>query len=309
MATPNSGSIPQESLDQVTPGIEQPLDSRADELCVRRTDVESTSGTAPFLSPQMTTSRGENRDLAKGETVQPSRSGMGEVEYECLRQAGASEIYDESDIASQRFDLDLIDHYSQQAQQDANTATDRKFADVLRSTTDNLEFDATTDGNGAWDDPANSTPEQDLVDVSELVPHANMAIAGQKIVSALRKSPDLAPDTHMYESEGVITADSVRARVAAVLDIDPSNVYLMTDWTRNISATKDGYELGFIGEDVMWVGTDYDLQLFDPNHSKNRYSWSERVNSDAKEQVGFQRYVDIVRHIQENAVTVTNAIS
>ena len=309
MATPNYGSIPQESLNEVTPGVQQPLGARADEICVRRTDVTSTKGTAPFLTSQATTSRGNNRDLAPGETAKARRGGMGEVEFKCLRQVGLAEIYDESDIAAQRFDIDMIEHWQQQAQLEADTATDHKFADVLLSTTDNLEFDATDDGNGEWDDPDTGTPEQDMVDMSELVPHCDTVIAGRKTVSALRKSPDLAGEIHMYSSEGVITADAVRGRIAEIFDIAVERVFLLTDWLYNAADGADEYEQGFIGEDVFWAGAGYDLQLFDPNHPKNRHSWSQRVDDSGKEQVGFQRFVDIKRQIRENAVTASNILS
>ena len=309
MATPNTGSIPQESLNEVTPGLEQPMGSIADELCVRRTDVQSTSGTAPFLSTEMTTSKGLNKDLAPGETAHPDRAEMGEIEYECKRQVGMSEIYDETDIAAQRFDIELIDHFSSQAQQDADTATDRKFEDVITSTTDNLEFDATVDGNGAWDDTSNGTPVQDMVDMSDKVPHSTMVIVGRSITSALKKHPEVGGEVFHYSGGGVVTTSHLEGLIAEQFDIEPSDVHLLTDRTYDSAGRGQDFELDFIADTAFWVGAGYDLQMFDPDHPKNRRSWSDRVNAAGKEQVGFQRMVDIKRHIQENAITGTNLLS
>ena len=308
MATVNSGSIPQESLDEVTPGIEQPLSAWADEICTRRTDVTSIKGSAPTFSNEMTTSRGLNKDLAPGETARASRGDMGEVEFHCLRQSGLSEIYDESDIAASRFDISLIEHYFGQAEQDAATATDKKLQEVLESTSLNLEFDATSDGNGAWTDTTNGTPAQDMVDMSDLVPHATKVVVGRNVVSALRKHPETMGEIINYSGGGVMTPDHIQTIIASIFDVDVDDVHMLTRSTFNDSEFGDDYELGFLFGDVFWAGAGYDLQLFDPDHQKNRYSYSQRVEAAAKEQVGFHRYVDIKRLIRENGVTCSNAV-
>lgn len=307
MATPDLGSIPKETLREVTPGIEQPEDSIADAICQRRTDVTALKGTAPFQAHEMTMRRGLNRDLAPGQEPKSERGGMGEVEYHAKRQVGKAEIYDESEIQAAAFNLDIVEAWTKEARKDANTAVDLKFADVLASATLNQEFDVTNAGNGAWTDQANATPLQDMVDMSDLVPHADTAVVGRGVVSALRKHPETMGEVINYTGGGVMGPDHIRAAIAKIFDISEDRVWLLTDRLFNDAALGEDYKLGFVASDVFWVGAGYDLQLFDPNHERNRESEVGRVLA-TKTELAYKRFVDIKRVHEENAITATNTV-
>lgn len=306
MATPDR--IPQSTLDEVTRGHDQPGGSIADQVCHRRTDVDAIEGTAPFLENEATVRRGLNRDLAPLEDPKPERGGMGEISYLCKRQVGMAEIADETDVQMSSYDIDAVDHWVAEAEKDADTAVDLKFAEVIVDTIENLEFNATADGNGAWDDPENGTPLQDCVDMSDEVPHATDVIAGREVVSALRKHPETAGEIFNYSGGGVVTTGHIRNLLADIFDVDAENVYLLTDRTFNEADLGEDYSLGFIAGQAFWAGAGWDLQLFDPNHPKNRNTEHERKQA-VGDVITHVRMIDIKRNIQENAITATNLFS
>ncbi|TQE99383.1 MAG: hypothetical protein FKY71_08925 [Spiribacter salinus] len=301
-------AIPQATLREVTPGIEQPEDAIADALCQRRTDATKLEGDLPFLTNEMTIRRGLNRDLEPGEEIKAGRGDFGTISFSAKKQAGRFDLYYEKQVDASYFEVDLVAHWVGEARKDANTATDLKFADVLRSTTLNLEWDADTDGNGEWDDLANGTPQQDMVDISDQVPHANMAIIGRGVASALRKQIAFHGQDFYFDSGGVVTLNSVRRQVGDIFTIDPERVHVLDERTFNQAALGEDYDLGFIGNDVFWVGTDYDLQMVDPDHEKNRYAEQDHV-AGIGDIITYIRFVDICRNVVENGLTVSNALT
>lgn len=309
MATPNYASIPQQTLSMATKGVVQETPCFADLICRRRTDIGTLSGKAPFLASDFTVSRGLNRDLAPGADARAERSSFSTVDYNCLRQTGFAEIFDESQISAQAYSLDLVSHWVAQAVKDAGVATDLKFADVLSSTTLNQEFDVTTDGNGEWDDLVNGTPYEDIIEAADLVPSPDLAIIGRRAANALRNSPNMQGRYVNYSGGGSINLDELKGAVASALGIEAANVWILQDAVYNSAALGQDYVTDYIFGDGMWIGRKDDLQLFDPAAPENHRSEVDRESRAATTLIAYHRYVDITRHVVENGVTITNILS
>lgn len=309
MATPGYSSIPQQTLAEVTKGVVQETPCFADLICRRRTDVKTLAGVAPFLTSDATTARGLNRDLAPGADARAERGAFGSVNYNCLRQTGLSEIFDESQISASAYDLDLIAHWLEQAVKDAGVSTDLKLADVLASTTLNAEYDVTTDGNGEWDDLTNGTPAEDIVNAADQVPIYDLAVIGRGAANALRNSPAFQGRFLNYTGGGSLTLDELRGQVASLLGIPQDAVWILQDAVYNGAALGQPFAPAYIFGDGMWIGRRDDLQLFDPQAEENHRSEQERQARAATSLVAYHRYVDIIRHVQANGVTLTNILT
>lgn len=308
MATPNYGLIPQQTLDRATMGVVQDEISFADQICRVRTDIETLKGEAPFLTSQATVRRRENRNLQPGVNATPAQGGFGTVSYNCLRQTGFSEIYDESQISAAAYDIDLVSHWVAEAIKQTNTNADAILEEVLESTTLNLEFDCAVDGNGEWDDFANGTPLDDIDAAATEVPDFDCVVAGRGAISALRGNPQLQGRFSNYTGGAFATMDELRAGLAAHLGIDEDKVFLLQRAFYNEEAQGQGYTTAYTFNDGFWLGKQDDLQLFDPQSDENRKSEIERVASGAKYQIAHHRYVDIVRHVQENGIYFSNVL-
>jgi hypothetical protein len=311
MATPNYGSIPQQVLNEITLGIVQDTAGLADRVCRIRRDIETLKGEAPFLSSEATTRRRENRDLSPGARAKPANGGFGSVPYNCLRQTGLAEIYDESQISAAAYNLDLIAHWVQEAVKQTYTNTDAKLEEVLSSTTQNLEYDVTSDGSGSWLDLTNGAPLTDIINAARLVPGRDLVICGYDALIAIQNHPQSQGRLSGYESGTVSFINEAQVLIANAARVRPEQVILFVDEDAifNEEAAGQGFSTEYVFTDGFWIGKRDDLQLFDPQHPENRKSEMDRTIEGAVTTLAHHRYVDIIRHVQQNAVTLTEILS
>lgn len=308
MATPNYGLIPRTTLDQITRGLVANENALADMICQRR-EVQNLKGSLPFTNSQSTVRSRENVDLAPGAAAKPALGGFGAVDYNCLRQTGFSVVFDESDISADAFGMDLISDWIVEAVKQANTNTDAKLEGVLSSTTFNLEWDVSSgnDGTGSWDDLTNATPLSDIEKAGKLVPGANIAIVGQNALSLLQNHPQTQGRVAGYGGGALSTANEIQAHIAGILRIPEESVYLLIgeDAVYN-TETSGKFEKGFVFNNGFFIGKRQDLQLIDPTSDKNRFTEVERDAKAATSLIAHHRYVDILRVVKENGITLTN---
>ena len=308
MATPNFGLIPQQTLREATLGVVQKTEGVADRVCRIRRDIETLKGTAPFLTSEATVRRRENRRLAPGTRAKPASGGFGDVPYDCRRETGFSEIYDESQISAAAYNIDLVAHWVTEAVKQGYTNVDALLEEVLLSTTANLEWDVTTNGAGSWLDLTNGLPLTDILEAAKLVPGRDTVIMGYHALIALQNHPQSQGRLSGYASGTVSFLNEARSLVANAAMVSPENVHLLIDDIYNDEAEGQGYSTEYVFGEGVWIGKKDDLQLFDPQNQENRKSEMSRVPEGALYQIAHHRYADIVRHVRENGVTLSNVL-
>lgn len=302
-------TIPQQTLQIVTEGIVASEVAFADSACRKRTDVKTLSGTAPFLSSTATVRRDENRDMAPRSEAKPGDGGMGSVKYNCLAQVGFFELSNEDIINMDAYNINAVTHYVTEARKAANLNVDLKLEGVLESTSLNLEFDVTADGNGAWDDYQNSTPYQDIKAQARKIPGFDTVILGGLTLDILSAHPDTVARLSNY-SGGFADENEVQIVLRRLLGGSAPNLRILVfDTFYNVEKEGLGFETGFCFEGGFWLGHGQDLQLFDPVNPLNNRTYNEVVNRNRTLEIGHDRYVDIVRHQQLTAATFTNIIT
>lgn len=300
-------TIPQQTLQIVTEGIVASEVCFADTVCLPRKDVKTLSGKAPYMSSTATVRRDENRDLAPRSEGKPGDGGMGSVDYDCLAQMGFFELAHEDIINMDAYNIDAVSRYVTEARKAANLNVDIKLADVLKSTSLNLEFDATSDGGGAWDDYQNSTPYQDIKAQFRKIPGCDTVIIGNRVLDTLAFHPDTVARLSYFQG-GFGDDTEVQAVIRHLLN-RPGLRVLTFDTFYNVKKEGLGYETEYCFDDGIWIGIGGDLQLFNPNNPLNNVSFSKNVERKRCVEIGHTRYVDIKRHQKITAATFTNILT
>lgn len=307
------GTIPsQTALNEMKMGLRTKRGSIARAICASpRTRPKNTRGVVTYFNIASTLVRDEAA-LPPGAPMKEDNYELATVAYTCQRYFGRSRITDEEKI-----DLSYYEDYEGLTEErgefciiQAEARLDLALATVLASTSLNQEFDATVDGNGAWDTTA-GTPIEDLLEVRrEKVPGADLLVIGRDVHDALLTHPDIRAESANYDA-GSLDFSGLQVYLARKLGMRPDQVVIFEKDYNSAAEGQTPVKARAFGTGA-WMGYKATLLLVEPDDGANGNSDSlkmQRNDITSSDDLTYYMLADIVRPDTNNGCTITNTIT
>lgn len=282
----NVGNFPAQAITRVYAGLRTSVPAFADECCTVEKKVMTLSGTVPVETDETNLGRLDDRGLTPGAEVVEHGGDVDTAEYNCLEFVGGNTLLDRVIADYEAYGEDALAKELTRARMNANLKLDGALENVLKSSTLNETYSATSDGSGAWDTSLGK-PLLDLNTIrTEKVPNADTVIFDPITVNWLVQHPSFTAQSSFY-ADGQIDYAAFAAYVRAKTQIPNVHVF-----NKLYNAAKKGQpkDMQYLFKGNAWVGYKDQLILVDPAHKLQNYVDHER---SAKRR-GW--YIQVTRH-------------
>lgn len=312
MSAVDPGDFGAGTVREIFQGVMQEETSIIDEVAGTEYNPLKLNGTVDLDASESGVARGENQDLEPGEEAKAHQGAVDTQSFDAKAQVGQSLLRDESKAAFEAGNVDALEREIRNAVRDGNKAFDRKAfgsSGPLVSTTLNVEFDATVDGSGAWDDKGSaSTPVTDIRTMKEVkAPGADAIIMGRDIKNGLMVHPDVLAELSNF-SGGTADEQQLENWLKRKFGFSYVKFLDQIEHTYN-SGAKGSFSLTYLFATYCWVGYRRAIAVFNPDVEEQNKLEQVRETRRRSYLTQYSRYSDVRRPIQELGCILTNGTS
>ena len=277
--------------------------AQADTICRKETGKTTLNGTVYAKSSKSGLARVGNKKLAPLVAARKRHGKLGSRNYNAGACVGSTQLSDETMIDYAALGEDALADHVREVRAEANINVDAVLVDAIEDTAVNEEYDVTTDGDGAWDDYANSKPYKDMQNiVRDVAPGSDTIILGLQMSHILLSHPDTFVETSNFNA-GLADFSGLQSYIKRKVP-GIANIYVFEVL---YDANEEGEEADpdHLFTNGCWIGHKSDLVLVDPNHPVQAQLDVTRNQDQRCWDVQVARYIDVVRISKELGCTLT----
>lgn len=298
------GSFPRMVVQRLYKSLMSKDFADADNICRKETGKTTLSGTIYAESSKSGLARIGNKKLPPLVAAKKRHGKLASRNYDAGACVGATQISDEAMIDYDALGEDVLANKIKECRAEANVNVNAVMVDAIESTVLNNEFDATTDGDGAWDDYTNSHPYKQMQEiVTDVAPGSDTVIVGLSMSHTLLSHPDTFAETSNFAA-GLADYNALVAYIKRKVP-GIANVYIL-DVLYDAAEEGEEPDIQHLFTNGCWIGHKSDLVLVDPQHAVQSQVDVTRNADQRCWDVQIARYIDVVRISKELGCAVTN---